>query len=37
MLRIDGVSKKFRKGELYDSLRDAIPALLSRPFRRSKK
>ena len=26
-LRLDGVYKKFRKGELYDSLRDLIPAL----------
>ena len=30
MLRIDGVSKRFRKGELFDSLRDALPALVSR-------
>jgi ABC-type polysaccharide/polyol phosphate transport system ATPase subunit len=26
-LRLDGVYKKFRKGELYDSMRDLIPAL----------
>src|SRR5271165_3423227 len=30
MLRIDGVSKRFRKGEHFDSLRDALPALVSR-------
>ena len=29
MLRIDGVSKRFRRGELFNSLRDAIPALVS--------
>lgn len=27
VLRMDGVWKKFRKGELFDSLRDALPAL----------
>jgi len=33
-LRLDGVYKKFRKGELYDSLRDLLPALGRRLFRR---
>src|ERR1700677_390546 len=28
LLRMDGVSKRFRKGELYDSLRDALPVLV---------
>jgi len=32
-LRVDGVFKKFRKGELYDSLRDLVPALGKRLFR----
>jgi len=32
-LRLDGVYKKFRKGELYDSLRDLIPALARRVVR----
>jgi len=32
-LRLDGVYKKFRKGELYDSLRDLIPALAGRVLR----
>jgi len=32
-LRLDGVYKKFRKGELYDSLRDLIPALSKRLLR----
>ena len=35
-LRLDGVYKKFRKGELYDSLRDLIPALGKRLLRRRK-
>ena len=35
MLRIDGVSKRFRRGELVDSLRDAVPALVSRLVGRS--
>jgi lipopolysaccharide transport system ATP-binding protein len=30
---MDGVSKKFRKGELFDSLRDALPALAARLIR----
>ena len=33
-LRLDHVSKKFRKGEIYDSLRDLVPALTGRLFRR---
>jgi len=33
-LRVDGVYKKFRKGELYDSLRDLVPALARRLLRR---
>jgi ABC-type polysaccharide/polyol phosphate transport system ATPase subunit len=32
-LRLEGVFKKFRKGELYDSLRDLVPALGKRLFR----
>jgi homopolymeric O-antigen transport system ATP-binding protein len=32
-LRLDGVYKKFRKGELYDSLRDLIPAVTRRLLR----
>ena len=30
VLRMDGISKKFRKGELSDSLRDALPALAAK-------
>jgi lipopolysaccharide transport system ATP-binding protein len=30
VVRLENVSKKFRKGELYDSLRDLIPALARR-------
>jgi lipopolysaccharide transport system ATP-binding protein len=33
-LRLEGVYKKFRKGEMYDSLRDIVPALGRRLFRR---
>jgi ABC-type polysaccharide/polyol phosphate transport system ATPase subunit len=33
-LRLDRVSKKFRKGELYDSLRDLVPAIARRLVRR---
>lgn len=33
VLRIENVSKKFRKGEIYDSLRDLIPALTGKAFR----
>ena len=36
-LRMDGVYKKFRKGELYDSLRDLIPALAGRVLRRRRR
>ncbi len=32
-LEIQNVSKKFRRGEIYDSLRDLIPALTGRMFR----
>jgi lipopolysaccharide transport system ATP-binding protein len=30
VLAVEGVSKRFRRGEMYDSLRDLIPALASR-------
>jgi lipopolysaccharide transport system ATP-binding protein len=33
-LEMRGVSKRFRKGELYDSLRDAVPGMLRTLFRR---
>jgi lipopolysaccharide transport system ATP-binding protein len=33
-LQVSGVYKKFRKGELYDSLRDLVPAITRRLFRR---
>ena len=33
-LEVQHVSKKFRRGEIYDSLRDLIPALTGRMFRR---
>ncbi len=33
-VRVDQVFKRFRKGELYDSLRDLIPALTGKMFRR---
>ena len=33
-LAMDSVSKKFRKGQLYDSLRDFIPSLVRRAWRR---
>src|SRR2546430_7181454 len=33
-LSLSGVYKKFRKGEMYDSLRDLIPALPGKLFRR---
>ena len=29
-LEMHAVSKKFRRGELYDSLRDAVPGMLGR-------
>jgi homopolymeric O-antigen transport system ATP-binding protein len=35
VLELDRVSKKFRRGELYDSLRDLVPALTRRLLRRS--
>jgi ABC-type polysaccharide/polyol phosphate transport system ATPase subunit len=35
-LRVGRVSKKFRKGELHDSLRDLVPALARRLSRRSR-
>lgn len=34
-LSVEGVYKKFRKGELFDSLRDLLPALGARLFRRT--
>ena len=34
-VRVDRVFKRFRKGELYDSLRDLVPALTGRMFRRT--
>jgi len=33
VLALEGVSKKFRRGELYDSLRDLVPALARRVLR----
>jgi len=36
VLQVRNVSKKFRKGELYDSLRDLIPALTGRLFKLRK-
>jgi lipopolysaccharide transport system ATP-binding protein len=35
-LRVAGIYKKFRKGELYDSLRDLLPALTRRLLRRAR-
>jgi ABC-type polysaccharide/polyol phosphate transport system ATPase subunit len=35
VLHMNGVSKKFRKGELFDSLRDALPAMAARLVGRS--
>ncbi|MGO8746039.1 MAG: ABC transporter ATP-binding protein [Thermoguttaceae bacterium] len=35
-LEVNHVSKKFRKGEIYDSLRDWVPALIGRLFRKPK-
>ena len=37
VLELDGVWKKFRKGEIYDSLRDWIPALIGRVVRKPKR
>jgi lipopolysaccharide transport system ATP-binding protein len=36
MLEMDHTAKKFRKGEVFDSLRDLIPALSGKAFRRKK-
>ena len=36
-LEMINVNKKFRRGEIYDSLRDLIPALTGRMFRRHKE
>ncbi len=33
VLEVEGVFKKFRRGELYSSLRDLVPALVKRAFR----
>lgn len=35
-VRMDQVYKKFRKGEVYNSLRDLIPALTGRMFRQQE-
>jgi lipopolysaccharide transport system ATP-binding protein len=35
-LRMEHISKKFRKGEMYNSLRDLIPALTGKLFRRQE-
>jgi len=37
VLCMSGVSKRFRKGELFDSLRDAVPALASKLVRRGNR
>lgn len=37
VLEMDHVSKKFRRGEIYDSLRDLIPALTGGLLRRGRK
>jgi lipopolysaccharide transport system ATP-binding protein len=37
VLRMDRVSKKFRKGEFYDSFRDALPALVRKLAGRGKQ
>ena len=34
-LEVDHVFKKFKKGELYDSLRDLVPALVGRFIKRN--
>ena len=36
VLRVDGVYKKFRRGELYGSLRDLVPAMVGRVVRGKK-
>ena len=35
-IEFDGVWKKFRRGERHDSLRDLIPSLAGRMFRRRR-
>lgn len=35
-LRMENVFKRFRKGEIYDSLRDLLPAMTGRLFRRTE-
>lgn len=35
-ISFDNVSKKFKRGEMYDSLRDFIPALVKQAFRKSE-
>ena len=37
ILQVDNVSKKFRRGQLHDSLRDLIPALAKSLFSRTSK
>jgi homopolymeric O-antigen transport system ATP-binding protein len=37
VLEVSGVYKKFRRGELYGSLRDLVPAMVSRVFRPKPK
>ena len=36
VLEMDHVCKKFKKGEIYDSLRDLIPAMAGRLLRRGR-
>jgi ABC-type polysaccharide/polyol phosphate transport system ATPase subunit len=36
VLEVEGVSKKFRRGELYTSLRDLVPAFAARMWRRGR-
>ncbi len=36
VLEVQGLFKKFRRGELYDSLRDLVPALTRRLVRRER-
>ena len=36
VLRVENVSKKFRKGEIFDSLRDLIPAMTGKLFKPGK-
>ena len=37
VLAMENVSKKFRRGEIYDSLRDLIPAMIGKVGRRQPK